>query len=138
MREERKGRERGVERARGAGLEDIGEYARMRFSEEGKRKEATIAWRTDVGLCAETTYAIAIFAALDGQGAQGQGTGDGQLVCSLRMAMVMIKRPRAISTFATDRGLSGPSKSQGFGSTRKPRSALAEGFQGIEETATNI
>ena len=30
----------------------------MRDFEDGERKEATIACRTEVGLCAETTYAI--------------------------------------------------------------------------------
>jgi len=38
-----------------------GKYARMRVSEDGERKEATVAWRTDVGLCAETTYAITVW-----------------------------------------------------------------------------
>ena len=32
--------------------------ARMRVVEVGERKEQVRAWRTEVGLCAETTYAI--------------------------------------------------------------------------------
>ena len=35
-----------------------GEYARIRFWEVGERKEQETACRTDVGLCADTTYAI--------------------------------------------------------------------------------
>ena len=35
-----------------------GSYARIRFLDEGERKEQHKACRTDVGLCADTTYAI--------------------------------------------------------------------------------
>ena len=42
----------------GIGIRWGKKYARMRDFEDGERKEATIACRTDVGLCAETTYAI--------------------------------------------------------------------------------
>ena len=46
----------------------------MRFFEAGERKAAQTAWRTDVGLCADTTYAILSAAQAEGtECAHGQG-----------------------------------------------------------------
>lgn len=47
-----------------------GGYARIRLCDEDDRKEQKMARRTDVGLCADTTYAILC-------DRKGEETGDG-------------------------------------------------------------
>jgi hypothetical protein len=48
-----------------------GRYARMRFLEVGERKEQVTACRTEVGLWADTTYAIST--TTDGWGIEIEG-----------------------------------------------------------------